>query len=156
MFAGSFELAAAERVCGGGELPSDAVLETLVGLVDKSVVQRVGEQGERYRLLDSIREYAADLLTASGGSCRVAEEHLAHCHELGRSLWDEMITDAPGRPPPDGPGRDRGPARRPALRVRDQGPGRARDVAGGEARAALARGRDALGARTGSTWASAG
>ncbi|MEV4681608.1 LuxR C-terminal-related transcriptional regulator [Streptomyces kurssanovii] len=94
VFAGSFELAAAERVCGGGELPFDAVLETLVGLVDKSVVQRVGEQGERYRLLDSIREYAADLLTASGGTCRVAEEHLAHYHELGRRLWDELITDA--------------------------------------------------------------
>lgn len=77
VFAGSFELSAAERVCGGGELPSDAVLETLVGLVDKSVVQRVGDRQERYRLLDAIREYAADLLTASGTTDRVAEEHLA-------------------------------------------------------------------------------
>ncbi|MEK8173916.1 hypothetical protein NKH77_48270 [Streptomyces sp. M19] len=44
------------------------MLEALIGLVDKSVAQRVGEGGGRYRLLDTIRQYGAVRLTAAGGT----------------------------------------------------------------------------------------
>lgn len=66
VFAGEFDAEAAETVCGGGELPPDEVLEQLIGLVDKSVVLRVEADRACYRLLDTLREYGAERLTASG------------------------------------------------------------------------------------------
>ncbi|MFI6638692.1 ATP-binding protein [Streptomyces sp. NPDC050504] len=92
VFAGSFELPRAEWVCAGGDLPSDAVLEALVGLVDKSVVQRVGADGEQYRLLDTIRDYGAERLAGTEGSTAVRERHFAYYRELGRRLWDDLLT----------------------------------------------------------------
>ncbi|KAA2262598.1 LuxR family transcriptional regulator [Solihabitans fulvus] len=92
VFAGSFELTAAERVCAGGELPGARVVETLIGLVDKSVVQRTGEEGQRYRLLDTIREYGADRLAETGGADAVRDRHFAYHRELGQRFWDELLT----------------------------------------------------------------
>ncbi|MFI5803549.1 ATP-binding protein [Streptomyces sp. NPDC051561] len=81
VFAGSFDLTAVEEVCAdeedreegpgaprepgrhGGEgsgLAGEEILEHLIGLVDKSVVLRDGDEDARYRLLDTIREYGAD------------------------------------------------------------------------------------------------
>jgi predicted ATPase len=52
VFAGGFDLDAAEAVCG-------ATPDTLAELVDHSLVQ-VSEQPERrFRLLETVREYAA-------------------------------------------------------------------------------------------------
>ncbi|WP_339154149.1 ATP-binding protein [Actinomadura luteofluorescens] len=64
----------AEHVCagpappGGAALPADDVLDTLTALVDKSLVTVTGETGGevRFRLLDSIREYAAERLADAG------------------------------------------------------------------------------------------
>ncbi|MFE6664831.1 LuxR C-terminal-related transcriptional regulator [Streptomyces sp. NPDC057697] len=94
VFAGPFELSAAERVGAGDGLRSDAVLEALFGLVDKSVVQRVGEDGARYRLLDTIREYGAERLDEQSGAAAVRERHFAHHRDTARRLWDELITPA--------------------------------------------------------------
>ncbi|SFX59962.1 LuxR C-terminal-related transcriptional regulator [Streptomyces atratus] len=89
VFAGPFELSAAERVGGGDGLPSDAVLEALFGLVDKSVVQRVGEDGARYRLLDTIREYGAERLDEDSSAASV-EPYIgamrALCGEIDEGL----------------------------------------------------------------------
>src|SRR5689334_17454507 len=64
----------AEQVCsdeaaGAGEaIPADAVLGLLISLIDKSLVVLDGEAAgdARYRLLDTIREYAAERLAAAG------------------------------------------------------------------------------------------
>jgi len=58
VFPGGFGLAAAEHVCGPG---TGAILRRLV---EKSVVQTGGD--DRYQLLDTMREFGADLLQASG------------------------------------------------------------------------------------------
>jgi hypothetical protein len=55
VFAGSFELAAAEALCAGGPLAREDILPTLIGLVDKSVVLRTEEDAARYWLLGTIR-----------------------------------------------------------------------------------------------------
>ncbi|MFJ9039119.1 ATP-binding protein [Streptomyces sp. NPDC102406] len=94
VFAGSFELSAAEEVCAGGELTAGDVLECLIGLVDKSVVQRIGENGGRYRLLDTIREYGAEWLAESGQGDAARERHFTYYRELGRRYWDEFLTAA--------------------------------------------------------------
>jgi predicted ATPase/DNA-binding CsgD family transcriptional regulator len=66
VFAGEFSLEAAEQVCAGGGLTRESLVDTLVGLVDKSIVARVdSEFGARYRLLNSIREFGAELLPDS-------------------------------------------------------------------------------------------
>ncbi|NEB76894.1 LuxR family transcriptional regulator, partial [Streptomyces sp. SID14478] len=94
VFAGSFELTAAEVVASGGELSAEEVLECLIGLVDKSVVQRIGENGSRYRLLDTIREYGAEWLEESGQATAVRRRHFAYYRDLGRRYWDEFLTSA--------------------------------------------------------------
>ncbi|MFE4665454.1 LuxR C-terminal-related transcriptional regulator [Streptomyces sp. NPDC056716] len=95
VFAGSFELSAAERVCADAELSAEQVVEALIGLVDKSVVQRIGEDGGRYRLLDTIREYGAGRLerTPDAGS-GVRQRHFAHYEHLVARFWDEFLSPA--------------------------------------------------------------
>ncbi|CCK28719.1 protein kinase/LuxR family transcriptional regulator [Streptomyces davaonensis JCM 4913] len=94
VFAGSFELSTAERVCADPELPPEQVVEALIGLVDKSVVQRIGEGGGRYRLLDTIREYGADMLSGTGGADAVRRRHFAFYDDLADRFWDEFVGPA--------------------------------------------------------------
>lgn len=79
VFASSFDLPAVEEVCAGGPLARDAIVEPLVGLVDKSVVLRVEGDDARYRLLDTISEFGAEILLASAGAeAAVRERHVAY------------------------------------------------------------------------------
>ena len=78
VFAGGFGLAAAEAVAAGPEVPAGEVLGHLGALVDKSLVQ-FGDTGAgpgRYRLLETVRQYAAGQLDAQGpaaaGAARIA------------------------------------------------------------------------------------
>jgi len=67
-FAGGFALAAAEAVAADPDVPPGEVADHLGGLVDKSLVQ-FGDAGAgpgRYRLLETVRQYAAGRLEAQG------------------------------------------------------------------------------------------
>jgi predicted ATPase/DNA-binding CsgD family transcriptional regulator len=77
VFAGSFDIPAAEEVCEGGPLARGDILQTLIGLIDKSVVLHAGDQGARYRLLDTIREFGAERLAATGEESRFRSRHIA-------------------------------------------------------------------------------
>jgi non-specific serine/threonine protein kinase len=58
VFAGGWTLEAAEAVCAADPVASEDVLDLLTGLVDKSLVVAEGQDsGERYRLLETIRQY---------------------------------------------------------------------------------------------------
>lgn len=60
VFRGSFSLAAAEFVCAGYMLDVADVLDLLALLIDRSLVQVVDRAQEpRYRLLGTVRQYAA-------------------------------------------------------------------------------------------------
>ncbi len=60
VFSDGFTLEAAERVCADEILDGFAILESLTLLADKSLVQaNADEGGTRYRLLETIRHYAA-------------------------------------------------------------------------------------------------
>jgi predicted ATPase/DNA-binding CsgD family transcriptional regulator len=67
VFAGDYTLEAVEAVCPGTDLPAAAVLEVLTRLVDKSlvVVDSAGEEAW-YRLLEPVRQYGLEHLTARG------------------------------------------------------------------------------------------
>ena len=78
VFADGWTLDAAEAVCGGNGLD---VFETLAALVDKSLVRPLRRPtGEpRFAMLETIREYAAELLEASDEAETV---HRRHCEHL--------------------------------------------------------------------------
>src|SRR6202020_1190410 len=79
VFAGGFGLAAAEAVAAGPDVPAGDVPGQLGALVDKSLVQ-FGDTGAgpgRYRLLETVRQYAAVQLDAMGGSA-AETARLAH------------------------------------------------------------------------------
>ena len=67
----------AEQVCSDAAIAADEVLGLLISLIDKSLVVLDGEAAgdARYRLLDTIREYAAERLEAAGQSGALALRH---------------------------------------------------------------------------------
>src|SRR6266702_2505445 len=67
----------AEQVCSDEAIGADAVLGLLISLIDKSLVVLDGEAAgdARYRLLDTIREYASERLEAAGESGALALRH---------------------------------------------------------------------------------
>ena len=67
----------AEQVCSDEAIPADAVLGLLISLIDKSLVVLDGEAAgdARYRLLDTIREYAAERLETAGEKDALALRH---------------------------------------------------------------------------------
>src|SRR5260370_20062030 len=64
IFAGSFDLPAAETICTGGAVLEGQVVDLLSRLVDKSLVMPLDQAParQRYRLLESLRDYGADRL----------------------------------------------------------------------------------------------
>jgi ATP/maltotriose-dependent transcriptional regulator MalT len=80
-FAGSFTLDAAEAVCAGDGVTTEQVLDLLSALVGRSLVQVVEDAGPqtRYRMLETIRDYARHKLTDSGETATVRDRHLDHC-----------------------------------------------------------------------------
>ncbi len=69
VFAGGFTLEAAEEVSGGD------VVAALGGLVEQSLVVAVGD---RYRMLEPVRQYAAARLDASGEAGTIADRAADH------------------------------------------------------------------------------
>jgi predicted ATPase/class 3 adenylate cyclase len=67
VFAGGCTLEAAETVCAGDPIARDEILELLAGLVDRSLVVADDEGSDtRYRLLETIRQYAEERLADNG------------------------------------------------------------------------------------------
>jgi non-specific serine/threonine protein kinase len=66
VFDGSFDMAMAEQVCADESLRAREVVEALIGLVDKSVVLRDQTVSGSYRLLDTLREFGAEMLAQAG------------------------------------------------------------------------------------------
>lgn len=78
VFAGGWTLAAAEQVCSGKGVADDEVLDLLTALGDKSLVLVEGRNGTtRYRLLETVRQYARDRLLECGEGEAWRDRHLA-------------------------------------------------------------------------------
>ena len=79
VFAGGFGLDAAEAVCGSGGLDVLEVADLLGSLVDKSLVVAEPAGGTlRYRLLETVRLFAAEKLAEAGEAAAVGAAHCAH------------------------------------------------------------------------------
>ena len=79
VFAGGFTLEAAEDVCAGSAIARRRVVDLLARLVEKSLVVA---ESERFRLLDTVRQYAAERLDAAAERDTVGLRHLDWCLAL--------------------------------------------------------------------------
>jgi predicted ATPase/DNA-binding SARP family transcriptional activator/class 3 adenylate cyclase len=106
VFVGGFTLEASEGICSGDGLEASEVIDALDGLIDKSLValgeERAG-QG-RYRMLETIRAYAAERLGAAGEVPSLGYRHASfyaqlarECAEMGdtASSLDRLEADHP-------------------------------------------------------------
>ena len=107
VFAGTVDSTAVEEVCAFPPPGRNDVLDALTRLVEKSMVQvEAGNERMRYRLLETIREYAAEKLAADGDDAAARDHHLTRYRRLideayearrhrgavaeHRVLWQEM------------------------------------------------------------------
>jgi predicted ATPase/DNA-binding NarL/FixJ family response regulator/Tfp pilus assembly protein PilF len=95
----------AEQVCSDEVIPASEVLDLLTALIDKSLVSLDGELfgNARYRLLDTVRELAAEHAVAAGEMTRLrtahrdctlglAEKIAAAAYLRGAPSWPERVT----------------------------------------------------------------
>ena len=93
-FAGGFTLDAARAVCAGGIVDEDAVLGAHAQLVDKSLVLAEERHGHaRYRLLETVRQYAAERLDEAGETAAARDRHLDHHLALVEGSDPELDPD---------------------------------------------------------------
>ena len=96
VFAGSFDLDAAEAVCAVGRVAAGQIADLIDALVAKSILLREGQGTARYRLLDTIREFGLTKLRGRGNERALRLRHqrwyaaLAARQEAfgsGRAAW---------------------------------------------------------------------
>ncbi len=89
VFHGRFELEAVPRVVAGIAADED-VTEVLASLVDKSMVVADRADPARFRMLEPLRQYAADRLSRKGGAELVASRHARYFAEVAKRLDDQL------------------------------------------------------------------
>src|SRR6201996_1671496 len=104
VFAGAFNVEVAKEVCADAGLDRDDIFETVIRLVDKSVLVRLQpttgglpdhDQPAWYRMLDTIHEFGSEMLKASGDETAIRERFIARYLARAR-YFAEHLTD-PGQ-----------------------------------------------------------
>ena len=92
VFLGGFDLDAAQAVAGDADVERYQIFDQLALLVDKSLVVAENTSGRtRYRLLETVRQYAQEKLGESGEAEAVRSRHRDHYTSMAALL------DAPAR-----------------------------------------------------------
>jgi predicted ATPase len=93
VFAGGFDLAAVEAICTSSPLDRTDVLDVLANLVDKSmiVVDR-GTRGSRYRLLETLRQFAAERAAETGAADALRDGHVVHYAQVAEDADGQWAT----------------------------------------------------------------
>ena len=94
VFSGGWSLDAALSICVDHQLDEAAALSLLEELVAKSlVVFAIDDGGEpRYRMLETLREFGLEKLTASGEEDDIRRRHLAWCLSLASDVEETVAT----------------------------------------------------------------
>ncbi|MCI0581124.1 MAG: tetratricopeptide repeat protein [Chloroflexi bacterium] len=92
VFVGGWTLKAAEEVCAGEGIEAYEVLDLLTQLVDKSLVvtEERAEGTHRYRLLETLRQYAQQRLAESGEGGTIRRRHAAYYLMLAERAHPEL------------------------------------------------------------------
>ena len=75
VFAGSFDLEAAEAICAVGRVTAGEIADLVDALVAKSILLRAGRDEARYQLLDTIGEFGLRKLRGKGNERRLRRRH---------------------------------------------------------------------------------
>ena len=84
VFSGGASLDAAERVCVSDAVEQEQVLELLTSLAEKSLLLTEGDGAPRYRMISTIKEYAAHRLAEAGESDLARQAHRRLLHRTRR------------------------------------------------------------------------
>jgi len=91
VFAGGFDLDAAEAVCAYDGIERERVIDLVAGLVDKSIlISEEHATGARYRQLDTIAHYGRDKLRAAAAEAVLPRRHRDYylgLAEGGKAGW---------------------------------------------------------------------
>ena len=91
MFVGGCELDVADRVCGPASEVGVDVFDGVAMLVDQSLLRvEDGADEQRYVMFDAIREYAAEMLTASGECDDIEERRSRACLDLAEEAAQQL------------------------------------------------------------------
>jgi non-specific serine/threonine protein kinase len=93
VFAGEFDLDTVESVCADDLIEPSQILDLLAELLDKSLVS-ARPQGNivRYRMLETLRAFAAEKLAAAGDEPRLRRRHLDHCLAATHDIATRLMT----------------------------------------------------------------
>jgi predicted ATPase/DNA-binding SARP family transcriptional activator len=94
VFAGGWTIGAAERVCGFGSLSPEEILERLVGLVEASMASYVDG---RYLVLETVRQFASDLLATDEDERAVRDRHLEYFNDFCKGVDEQVGLQGPDR-----------------------------------------------------------
>ncbi|MGP4046599.1 ATP-binding protein [Streptomyces sp. 2A115] len=104
VFAGGWDVEAAEFVCHGGPLDAEEILALLASLTEKSIVTREGDGvAGRYRMLETLRGFGAEWLDGLGEQAAVRLRHRDYFRWIarqgeaewlgpGQRMWAERLT----------------------------------------------------------------
>ena len=95
VFAGGFTIEAAEAVGAADIVDASEVLSLLTNLVEKSLVALDPDAG-RYRLLETVRQYAQERLVESGEENSVRTRHLEHYRDLAEEARPKLTAPLRG------------------------------------------------------------
>jgi predicted ATPase/class 3 adenylate cyclase len=92
IFAGGFTQDAAEQVVADDQIPRARVIDLLEQLVERSLLTMVpGGSGTRFRLLEPVRQYAAERLDEAGEHDVLARRHLVWVRHFARQAFLEFF-----------------------------------------------------------------
>jgi len=87
VFAGGCDLDYAEHVCGADGLPREGIIDLLTALTDKNLVLvEASPRASRFRMLETIRQYAAEKLAATTECSSVRTRHFEYVEHLATDL----------------------------------------------------------------------
>jgi predicted ATPase len=87
-FAGGFTLESARAVAGGDDFDGPDVDDAIAALVARSMVIAADTQrGTRYRLLETLRQFAQEQLVQSGQGARIRERHIRYFADFMTRAW---------------------------------------------------------------------
>jgi len=94
--AGALKKTAAQAVCAGEPIATGEVVYVLIGLIEQSLVV-ADDGGDRYRMLETVRQYARDRLRDSGEAERWWDRHLEHFLDLAEEVEPKLIGEEQAR-----------------------------------------------------------
>ncbi|MBI4728413.1 MAG: tetratricopeptide repeat protein [Acidobacteria bacterium] len=92
VFAGGADIDAVEAICEGGAVPAGGSLDLIAGLAGKSLVVAEERHGRaRYRLLETVRQYADEKLRESADESETRDRHLGWFIRLAERGHEELV-----------------------------------------------------------------